>query len=156
MHPHNSNRPILVGALYRPPSANTEIDSKIEHNIDSCYLRNREMILVGDVNVNYLDIKAYSKHRLIKSLVSMNMSQHVTVATRPKRNTCLDHVYRTHRNFISDVIVPNIGIADHLPVFFCRNYMKTKKESRHKIINYVDLRNLNLKALSLPHTRAIC
>ncbi len=65
-HPHNSNRPTLVGAFYRPPSANTEIDLKIEHNLKSCYLRNREVILVGDVNVNYLDIKTYSKHRLIK------------------------------------------------------------------------------------------
>ena len=52
VHPHNSNRPILVGALYRPPSTNVEIDSKIEHNIETAYLRNREMILVGDVNVN--------------------------------------------------------------------------------------------------------
>jgi exonuclease III len=71
VHPHNSNRPILVGALYRPPSTNVEIDSKIEHNIETAYLRNREMILVGDVNVNYLDEKTYSKHRLIKSLIRL-------------------------------------------------------------------------------------
>ena len=147
VHPHNSNRPILVGALYRPPSTNVEIDSKIEYNIETACLRNREMILVGDVNVNYLDKKTYSKHRLIKSLISMNMTQHVTVATRPKSNTCLDHVYTTHGNFISDIIVPNIGIADHLPVFFCRKYMKIKKEFRHKTINYLDLKNLNLEAL---------
>ena len=76
------------------------------------------------------------------------MSQHVTVATRPKSNTCLDHVYTmSHGNFISDVIVPNIGIADHLPVFFCRKYVKIEKESRHKTINYLDLKNLNLEAL---------
>ena len=75
------------------------------------------------------------------------MTQHVTVATRPKSNTCLDHVYTTHGNFISDIIVPNIGIADHLPVFFCRKYMKIKKEFRHKTINYLDLKNLNLEAL---------
>ena len=57
VHPHNSNRPILVRALYRPPSTNVEIDSKIEYNIETAYLRNREMIFVGDVNVNYLDKK---------------------------------------------------------------------------------------------------
>ena len=40
------------------------------------------------------------------------MSQHVTVARRPKSNRCLDHTYTTHGTFISDVTVPNIGIAD--------------------------------------------
>jgi hypothetical protein len=119
----------------------------IIYYIEIAYLRNREMILVGDVNVNYLDKKTYSKHRLIESLNSMDISQHVTVATRPKSNTCLDHVYTTHGNFISDVIVPNMGIADHLPVFFCSKYVKIKKESRHKTIYYLDLKNLNLEAL---------
>ena len=64
------------------------------------------------------------------------MSQHVTGPTRPKSNTCLDHIYTIHGTFIFDVTVPDIGIADHLPVFFCRKYMKIKKESRHKTINY--------------------
>ena len=147
VHPHNSNRPILAGALYRPPSTNAETDLRIEQNIETGYLRNREVILVGDLNVNYLDKKTYSKHRLIRSIISMHMSQHDTVVTRPKSNTCLDHICTTHGTFISDVTVPNIGIADHLPVFFCRKYMKIKKESRHKTINYQDLKNLNLKAL---------
>ena len=29
VHPHNSNRPILIGAFYRPPSTSKEIDSMI-------------------------------------------------------------------------------------------------------------------------------
>lgn len=58
---HNSNRPILVGALYRPPSA---IDLNIENHIESVYLKSKEIILVGDFNINYLDQRAYSKHRL--------------------------------------------------------------------------------------------
>ena len=38
-------------------STNAETDLKIEQNIETGYLRNREVILVGDLNVNYLDEK---------------------------------------------------------------------------------------------------
>ena len=67
----------LIGAFYRPPSTSKEIDSMIELNIETAYLRNCETILVGDINVDYLDQNLYSKHRLAKSLKSMNMTQHV-------------------------------------------------------------------------------
>ena len=67
------------------------MDPKTEKNIEVAYLRNWETVLVGDVNVDYLDRKAYSKHRLMKSLKNMTMTQHVTVVTRPKSNSCLDH-----------------------------------------------------------------
>ena len=110
VHPQNSNRPILIGALYRPPSTNKETDSKVEKNIEAAYVRNWETILVGDVNVDYLDRKLYSKHRLMKSLKNMNMTQHVTVVTRPKSNSCLDHVYTTHGHFITNISVPCTGL----------------------------------------------
>ena len=93
-----------------PPSTDKETDSKIEKNIEATYLRNWETILVGDVNVNFLDRKAYSKHRLLKSLKNMNMTQHVTVVTRPKSNSCLDHVYTTHGHFITNISVPCTGL----------------------------------------------
>ena len=149
VHPHNSNRPILIGALYRPPSTDKETDSKIEKNIEAAYLRNWETILVGDVNVDYLDRKAYSKHRLMKSLKNVNMTQHVTVVTRPKSNSFLDHVYTTHGHFITNISVPCIGLSDHLPVFLCRNYVKLKLESGHKQINYLDFKNLNAECICL-------
>ena len=145
--PHKSNRPILVGALYRPPSTNADTDNKIEHHIESAYLRSQEMILVGDININYLNQNTYSKHRLAKAFKSLNMFQHVNVVTRPKSETCLDHVYSTNSNFISEIIVPNIGMADHLPVFACRKYFAHKKNSGHKVINYFDFKNLNTDAL---------
>ena len=62
--PFNSKRLLLVGALYRPPSS----------NIENAYLQNRETIIVGDFNINYLD-HAYNSHRLAKSLKNMALSQ---------------------------------------------------------------------------------
>ena len=147
VHPHNSNRPILIGALYRPPSTDKETDSKIKKNIETAYLKNWETILVGDINVDYLDRKVYSNHHLMRSLKNMNMTQHVTVVTRPKSNSCLDHVYTTHGHFITNISVPCIGLSDHFPVFLCRNYVELNLESGHKQINYLDFKNLNTEAM---------
>ena len=147
VYPHNSNRSILIGALYRPPSTDKGTDYKIEKNIEAAYLRNWEKILVGDVNVDYLNRKAYSKHHLMKSLKNVNMTQYVTVVTWPKSNSCLDHVHTTHRHFITNISVSCIGLSDHLPVFLCLKYVKLNLESGHKQINYLNFKNLNAEAM---------
>ena len=145
--PHGSNRPILVGALYHPPSVNVDADLKIEHHIESVYLKSKEMIQVGDLNINYLDQSVYSKHRLAKVIKSLNVTQHVTVVTRPSSKSCLDHVYATNSSFISNIVVPDIGLSDHFPVFVCRKYFKHNKDSTHKTINYSDYKNVDTDAL---------
>ena len=141
--PHNSKRSILVGGVYRPPSSDKEHDLKIEQNIEMAYLRKQEMIIVGDFNINALDSRLYSKHRLIKSLKSMHLTQLVSTITRPTSKTCLDHVYTSHPNFITDIVSENIGTSDHLPVFVCRKYTKLNKDASHKVINYRVFKNLN-------------
>ena len=101
------------------PSVNVDADLKIEHHIESVYLKSKEMILVGDLNINYLDQSVYSKHRLAKALKSLNMTQHVTVVTRPSSKSCLDHVYTTNSSFISSTVVPDVGLSDHFPIAIC-------------------------------------
>ena len=77
------------------------------------------------------------------------MTQHVSAVTRPKSNSCLDHVYSTHGDFynISDDSVPNIGIADHLPVVFRRKFIKLKQPDwiNDRIINAIKTRDKELK-----------
>ena len=68
---------------------------------------------MGDFNIN----------DLVKSLTSIGLFQLVSEVTRPTSKTCLDHVYTTHSNFISDEVVADIGISDHLPIFVsCRKF----------------------------------
>ena len=99
------------------PSVNVDADLKIEHHIESVYLKSKEMILLGDPNINYLDQSVYSKHRLAKVLKSLNMTQHVTVVTRPSSKSCLDHVYRV---FACDVMAAMLVYLDKriLNIFF--------------------------------------
>ena len=40
--------------------------------------------------------------------------------------------------FIADISVSNIGMSDHLPVFFRRKYTRNKCDGKHKSIEYRD------------------
>ena len=147
INPYKSKRPILVGAIYRPPSTTADTDTKLELNIEAAYLRNQEMYILGDFNINYLDTATYKKHRLVKALKSLSLSQAVETVTRPKSSSCLDHVYTTHPTFIANISVPNIGLADHLPVFIRRKYCRKKNVSKHNTIEFRDFQNLNKESL---------
>ena len=143
VHPHKSHRPILVGGLYCPPSTDTNTDSKIENAIETAYLRNQETIISGDFNIDSLNTSTFNNHRLIKSLKSMHMSQVVCGITRPVSSTCLDHVYTSHPDQITRVYLPNIELADHIPIFICRKYSKIKKDPTNSLITYRDFKNVN-------------
>ena len=127
---HKSKRPILVAAVHRPPSRTVAIDTALELNIEAAYLRKQEMYLLGDLNINYLDTATYQNHRLIRALKSLSLSQDISSVTRPMSSTCLDHLYTTHQSFIADISVPNIGMSDHLPVFFRRKYTRNKCDGK--------------------------
>ena len=142
--PYKSMRPLLVAALFRPPSTSSDIDGKLENNIESAYLKIYEMHLIGDFNINYLD-SSYTKHRLAKALKSMKFTQLVNSATRPTSTACLDHYYITHPEFTARVSVLDIGLADHLPIMIQRKYSKIEKsnEQKHNTIKYRNMKNLN-------------
>ena len=92
---------------------------------------NRETILVGDINVNYLDKPAFKKHCLIHAIFSMNFKQLVTQVTRAVSGTCLDHVFANCPERIHTITIRENGLADHLPVFGVRLY-KLKGGSSHR------------------------
>ena len=141
-----SKRPLLIGGIYHPPSVTLDVDSNLEMNIETAYPKNLEMHIVGDFNINFLN-SAYKQHRLVKALKSLNLTQLVNYVTRPASSTCLDHVYTTHPNLIVDISVPNMGLSDHLPVFFRRKYLKKFKEFEHVAIKYRDFKKLNVDNL---------
>lgn len=147
INPFNSKRSILCGALYRPPSSNADIDLQLEKNIESAYLKNTEIHIMGDFNIDYLKTTTYNKHSLSKALKCMHLEQLVKTVTRPASGTCLDHVYTSHTDFISHISIPNIGVADHLPVFICRKYAKKYRASDNINIRYRDMKNMNSNEL---------
>ena len=109
-----------------------EQDDTIEKNLELAYLLNCEIIIIGDFNVDYLKRASYNKHPLMRAVSSMSFKQLVTMVTRPRSGTCLDHVYTNFPNRVKSIVAHNTGLSDHLPVFGVRLY-KTKASDTNKI-----------------------
>ena len=141
--PFKSNMSLLIAGVYCPPSYSKNDDTKLEKNIEKGYLLNRETILLGDFNVDYMKRGVYSKHNLSKGIRSMNFEQMIKSITRPISSTCLDHVYSNCSQWISEVRVCEIGLSDHLPVFTVRKLHHTKTPNRKSNITYRNMKYFN-------------
>ena len=66
--------------------------------------------------------------------------------TRVTHNTetLLDHVYVTSPHKVIEVLVPKIGLSDHLPT--CIMYSRCKRDKLkkgHVSVKYCDIKNIN-------------
>ena len=66
--PYNSKRSLLIAGLCRSLSSTTDVDASIMKNIEKAYLLNKEVVFLGDFNVDFLNANQASKHKLIKTL----------------------------------------------------------------------------------------
>ena len=145
--PFKSNRSLILGSVYCPPSSSKEDDIKIEANMEGIHLLNMETIIVSDINIDYSDKQGYAKQRLSKGLCNVHLKQLVDFTTRPVGKSCLDHVYCNQPQRIRLVTSHNIGLSDHLPVFVVRKYTRdlsarVKTGSR---IKYQDMKHFHEK-----------
>ena len=102
------------------------------------------MILLGDVNVDYLCPAKFENHSFEKSLKALNLTQLVQVITRPKSRTCLDHIWCTHPEYINNLRVLNSGLSDHLPILSSRIYKRARQyKGEHTTITYRDIKSLD-------------
>jgi endonuclease/exonuclease/phosphatase (EEP) superfamily protein YafD len=116
----------MLSGCYRPPSYSRDDDKLFDQCIETAYLTNKEVILTGDFNINFLS-QEFKKHYLSKSLTNMHFSQLVSDVTRPSSGTCLDHIYTNKCQHITAALVENYALSNHLPTFAVRKYFKQPK-----------------------------
>ena len=147
--PFKSKRSFLLAGIYRPPSSTRADDIALENNVEKADLLNKETILIGDFNIDASKPQIFNKHRLCKSLNNMNFKQLVSTTTRPVSNACLDHIHTNNPQRIENIVCPNIGLSDHLPVFavrrFNRNYERNHQQKGNIYIKYRYMKNFNVK-----------
>ena len=109
--PFKSNRSFFISGIYCPPWYSLADDIRLEKNIEQAYLLNKELILLGDWNINALDRPKFNKHHLSKGLMAMKLDQLVLEITRPVSGTCLDHIYSNHSHRIQNIVCPIVGLT---------------------------------------------
>ena len=126
--PYKSSRSLFIGGVYRPPLFRVADDKWLGKNIENIHLLNKETILLGDINIDFLCTMKFQKHPFIKPRQNLNMSQLVMEITRPLSKTCLNHIWSSHPEQLINVRVLFTGMSDHLPTIVTRKYKGVQKK----------------------------
>ena len=141
-----SNTNIIISGIYKSPKSNIiNFSDFIYNNFNMLSVKNN-LFLVGDFNVNILDVNNnYNKH-FIDTIYSMGC---FPLVTRPKRygntiNSLIDNIY-CNANESNGIIISDI--SDHLPIYviYDNNNEKMKKYfKKYKFIRKINDKS-NLK-----------
>ena len=117
-----NQRNIVIANIYRPPQGNVKkFVDYLEGVIENLDLDREDLILLGDLNIDFMDKKS-SDFKQIDSLLSqIGLVAHIKEPTHfsKNRNSCLDQIV-SNSNFIETCGVENFNISDHLMVYVIR------------------------------------
>lgn len=111
----HENKSLIIGNIYKPPSAPAETTDCILSTINSLN-RSTEKIILGDFNSNWLD---RSSHKVRTLFNSINLSQIISEPTRvgPSSSSLLDWILVSHPGRITQSGVLPDSFSDHSMVF---------------------------------------
>jgi exonuclease III len=107
---------ICILSIYRAPSGNFALFlDKLETILNLLYKNNTQLIICGDMNINYLDEN--NKKTLLNSLLaSYNLTSTVYFPTRIQNTsaTAIDNIFINVSKFDDYIIFPIVnGLSDH-------------------------------------------
>ena len=142
---HESQKEFLLGYTYRPPSSHQKWTTDFEVVLEQVYTENKEIILLGDLNLNLLESNSHV-HNWLQITESINLNQLVHTPTRVSETsaTLIDHAYSNRPENIVDVSVPFYSISDHYPVCLTRKISNNSiADNQHKSITFRNMRHFD-------------
>ena len=124
------NKTILLGNLYRPPQGNINNCLDLLDNIlADLDLSKIEVTLMGDLNIDILDIHNNPAKELINRMKQMGLRQLIKEPTRfsQTKDSCIDLIF-TNSDIVARSGVCNINISDHQMILFTRKKAKFLKQ----------------------------
>ena len=115
-----SNKNILIGCCYRPPSSNPDIFRLFfEQNFSSAAIRDKDTIILGDTNLCMTKINDDATiASFYHTMQALSLIPTISKPTRITGTTCtlIDNIFVSNlNNFKSGSFV--VDISDHLPIF---------------------------------------
>lgn len=112
-------KPILVGCVYRPPSAKIQYLDEICDMFDAVCDQKREIFILGDLNIDWLSPHCPMKNKLKSTATACGLKQIITQPTRVATSalgnsaTCIDHIFTNNFNQCSKAVSVPTGCSDH-------------------------------------------
>ena len=151
---------IIIGNFYRSPSFKPELFCEdINSRIEQILYRypNKELIMLGDANIDLLNHEAYKPAQTLLNLMSQNGL--VPVISRPTHvsdtyATLIDHIYTNAiMRYRSSGVITD-PIADHLGTYIKLGYTDQCQTKAPAYYNYTDYSDENILKFNnlLQHT----
>ena len=127
--------------MYRPPSANAEYFSNMLDQLDHVHSVYDNVILLGDLNHNYVFGERLCANPLCQLETLYDMKQMVDVPTRETLNTSSlpDVIFTTNDQSHSTTGVCKIGLSDHYMIYTVyssvRDWSYNLETTKHFIMN---------------------
>ena len=125
---------IITCVLYQPPNSSKHLSKgfleTFDKQLSNIIRENKEVIIVGDINFNYLD---ESNGKQFKELLSLNgFVQAVNGPTRitPNSETLIDVILTSKPENVCDIKIIPTAISDHDAVGCRRKINSTKRSVR--------------------------
>ena len=135
---------MFVVSVYRPPNSSIELFEKIEKLFQNLDNERKELILVGDLNCDFINNAANNQTKQLIDLINaFQLTQLIKEPTRITDTTAtlLDVAIVSKPDNICRSGVLHIGISDHSLIYVCRKISFVKKEI--KTVNVRNYRNFN-------------
>ena len=125
---------LLIGIIYRPPDSSKHLcpdfNCKFDSMLSTVSSENKECILTGDINCNFL---ANSDHKELKSIVApFGLKQLIRIPTRitPESQTLIDVICTNEPQHICCTKVIPAGLSDHELIGCARKLHNVKHQPR--------------------------
>ena len=140
------SKPFSVLAWYRPPNHETETLEELNDLVELLDKENKEIIVIGDVNCNDLDLDGKNKILVkLRNLYSeYQLKQLIKNPTRSTltSQTLIDHFATNKPRLITNSGVFTTGFSDHDLIFGIRK-ISSKLNSEPKIVRSRQLKHYN-------------
>ena len=140
-----NSQPFCIVAVYRPPGTEDEFFCYYEDVIKSLDFENKEIIVIGDMNCNYL---AESRNSELIHLTEISEVYQLTqIINKPTRITLtskslIDLIFTNQESRVVSHGVIDCGINDHCLVYVVRK-IAVPTNNRHKYIATRSFKNFN-------------
>ena len=144
----NLEKPVTLGVVYRPPSAEsltTSVD-ELEKILQS--LPKEDVFITGDFNINLLDKNSPALKKFEELIFSHSYAPLISIATHFKPNcnsSCIDNILSLNPENVLATGVLNSSVSHHAPVFCISSIKLTPEQKKDpKNLPKYDYSNNNL------------
>ena len=137
---------VLISVVYRPPSAPTAYFESLLDMLEKAKVCELEMIVLGDLNYNYVIDETLCKNPLYYIELLHDMKQLILDKTRvtEKSQSTLDVILTTRPDLHVKSGVVKTTLSDHFLIYTELNVPKSAPDQIHNLVRYRDYKDFSI------------